>query len=125
MSDRILSVFPVPEMMPPEASSFETLHGTVAVVIDVLRATTAITHALVAGAARVIPTLTTEEAFKMREMLMNQSPDQSVLLCGERGGVMIDGFDLGNSPEDYTQERVSGKTLIFSTTNGTDRKSVV
>ena len=119
MSERILSVFPVLEMMPPEASSCEALRGTVAVVIDVLRATTTITHALVAGVTRVIPTLTTEDAFNLRETLRKQSPNPPVLLGGERGGVLIDGFDIGNSPEDYTQERVSGKTLIFSTTNGT------
>jgi 2-phosphosulfolactate phosphatase len=119
MQDRILSVFPVPEMMPPEASSAENLRGTVAVVIDVLRAPTTITHALVAGETRLIPCLEPEDAFAMREKLQEQSPDVSVLLGGERGGVMIDGFDLGNSPEDYPQERVGGKTLIFSTTNGT------
>ena len=55
----------------------------------------------------------------MRETLQKQSPGHPVLLGGERGGVLIDGFDIGNSPEDYTQERVGGKTLIFSTTNGT------
>lgn len=119
MSDRILSVYPVPEMMPPDDSIPETLHGTVAVVIDVLRATTTISHALAAGATRVFPTLTTEDAFTMRKTLLEQSPCQSVLLGGERGGVLIEGFDLGNSPEDYTEVRVSGKTLIFSTTNGT------
>ena len=119
MPNRILNVFPVPEMMPQEASTPENLRGTVAVVIDVLRATTTITHALASGATRVIPCLKTEEAFAMRETLREQSPDQPVLLGGERGGVLIDGFDLGNSPEDYTRERVGGKTLIFSTTNGT------
>jgi len=119
MSDQILSVFPVPEMMPPEASSRETLRGTAAVVIDVLRATTTITHALAAGATQVIPCLETEDAINTRDALRTQQPDLPVLLGGERGGVLVEGFDLGNSPEDYTQERVGGKTLIFSTTNGT------
>jgi 2-phosphosulfolactate phosphatase len=119
MPDRILSVFPVPEMMPQEASSQETLHGTVAVVIDVLRATTTITHALAAGATRVIPCLETQDAIRTRDTLLTQQPGQLMLLGGERGGVLIEGFDLGNSPEDYTQEQIGGKTLIFSTTNGT------
>ena len=105
--------------MPFEASNQENLRGTVAVVIDVLRATTTITHALAAGATRVIPCLEPEEAINTRDTLQTQQPDQSVLLGGERGGVLIKGFDLGNSPKDYTPERVSGKTLIFSTTNGT------
>ena len=119
MSDQTLSVFPVPEMMPEEASTTESLAGTVAVVIDVLRATTTITHALAAGATQVIPCLETRDALEMREKLRQQSPDTPVLLGGERGGVLIEGFDLGNSPEDYTLERVGGKTLVFSTTNGT------
>ena len=119
MPDRILSVFPLPEMMPAEASNPENLSGYVAVVIDVLRATTTITHALTAGATRVFPCLEPQDAFNLRETLRTQSPDQPVLLGGERNGVPIEGFDLGNSPEDYTPERVAGKTLIFSTTNGT------
>ena len=119
MPNQFLSVFPVPEMMPQEASSPENLRGTVGVVIDVLRATTTITHALASGVTRVIPSLETEEAFAIRETLREQLPGQSVLLGGERGGVLIEGFDLGNSPEEYTPEQVGGKTLIFSTTNGT------
>jgi len=119
MQDRILSVFPTPDMMPQTMSSADNISGTVAVVIDVLRATTTIVHALAAGALRVIPCRETEEAFVLRENLREVSPDQPVLLGGERGGVLIDEFDLGNSPEDYTHERVIGKTLIFTTTNGT------
>ncbi|MFN5943898.1 MAG: 2-phosphosulfolactate phosphatase, partial [Phycisphaerae bacterium] len=43
----------------------------------------------------------------------------SVLLGGERGGVLIDGFDLDNSPFSYTRERVAGRTIVFTTSNGT------
>ena len=44
---------------------------------------------------------------------------QGVLLCGEREGRRIDGFDLGNSPLEYTRESVSGRSLVLTTTNGT------
>ena len=106
-------------MMPQETSNAEALAGSIAVVIDVLRATTTITHALAAGALRVIPCLETQDALDMRTKLQQQSPETPVLLGGERGGVLIEGFDLGNSPEDYTPEHIGGKTLVFSTTNGT------
>ena len=105
--------------MPQAMSSADCLYGSVALVIDVLRATTTITQALASGAAQVIPCRETEEAFDLRKKLLEQSPDQPVLLGGERGGVMIDGFDLGNSPDDYSSERVRGKTILFTTTNGT------
>ena len=52
------------------------------------------------------------------ELATSLSSD-NVLLCGEREGVIIEGFDLGNSPLEYTPEKVEGKTLIFSSTNGT------
>ncbi|MCL2119804.1 MAG: 2-phosphosulfolactate phosphatase [Planctomycetaceae bacterium] len=119
MPDRILSVFPVPEMMLDDVSTSQSLRGTVAVVIDVLRATTTITSAMAAGVTRVIPCLATEDAFNMRETLQMRPPGQPVLLGGERNGLPIEGFDLGNSPEDYTSGQVGGKTLVFSTTNGT------
>ncbi|MDR1491627.1 MAG: 2-phosphosulfolactate phosphatase [Planctomycetaceae bacterium] len=111
MPDGILNVFATPEDEP--------LAGSAAVVIDVLRATTTISHALAAGAKCVIPCLQSEDAFQLREILRQKSPDSSILLGGERRGVLIEGFDLGNSPNSYTPETVAGKTLLFSTTNGT------
>lgn len=91
------------------------LNGSTAVVIDVLRATTVAIHALAAGAKEVVPMLDVEETRRRRETF---APD-AVLLGGERGGVTIEGFDLGNSPASYTPQRVGGKTLLFTTTNGT------
>ncbi|MDR1384431.1 MAG: 2-phosphosulfolactate phosphatase [Planctomycetaceae bacterium] len=115
MRDGILNVFALPERVPENAPTV----GSAAVVIDVLRATTTITRALASGAKRVIPCLHPEDAFQLREALQQQSPDSSILLGGERCGILIEGFDLGNSPGIYTPETVAGKTLLFSTTNGT------
>ncbi len=83
-----------------------------AVIVDVLRATTTLIHAFQNGASRAIPAGTLEEA----RTLAAQHP--GALLCGEREGQKIEGFDLGNSPFEYTHERVAGRTLIFASTNG-------
>ncbi len=91
------------------------LRGGIAVVIDVLRASTTITQALFAGAEAVIPCGEVAEAENQTANL----PAGSFLLGGERGGVKIDGFDLGNSPREYTPEQLQGRTVVFTTTNGT------
>ncbi|CEP68928.1 Probable 2-phosphosulpholactate phosphatase [Moorella glycerini] len=93
----------------------EAINNKTVIVIDVLRATTTITVALAAGCLEVIPVLTPEEAIEMRERL----GDERVLLGGERNALKIPGFDLGNSPLEYTTEIVAGKRLIITTTNGT------
>jgi 2-phosphosulfolactate phosphatase len=85
------------------------------VVIDVLRATTVIAHALAAGAREVIPCLEVDEALQTAAKLQR---DEAVL-GGEREGLRIPGFDLGNSPDEFTPQSVGGKTLVFTTTNGT------
>ena len=89
--------------------------GRTVVVIDVLRATSSIVHALFNGARRIVPVTTVEEAVRKAEELGRDA----VLLCGERDCLPIRGFDLGNSPEEFTAERVAGRTLVMSTTNGT------
>lgn len=86
--------------------------GGTAVVIDVLRATTTLTVALAAGAARVTPVASPEEAYT----LQRQRP--AALLCGERGGLKVPGFALANSPFEYTSGRVGGRELVFASTNG-------
>lgn len=91
------------------------LAGSAAVVIDLLRASTTICYALRARALRVVPVLEVEDALRARAAL----GVKGVVLGGERGGKPIDGFDLGNSPAEYTPERVAGKTVVFTTTNGT------
>lgn len=86
-----------------------------AVVLDVLRATSTIVEALVNGARRVIPVATVEDAVTRK----NELGRDHALLCGERGGQRINGFDLGNSPLEFTPEAVADQTLVMSTTNGT------
>jgi 2-phosphosulfolactate phosphatase len=100
----------LPTLIPPGS-----LRGGVAVVVDVLRATTVMVHALANGCEAVIPCGEIEEAQAVAAAL----PPGTALLGGERGGLPIPGFDLGNSPGDYTREVCEGKTLVMTTTNGT------
>lgn len=99
------------------ASSFQEdeLRSKAVVVIDVLRATSTIVTALKNGARGVIPVEDMGEASKIAQ---NVDSD-NYLLCGEKDGLKIQGYDLGNSPLEYTPEIIKGKTLIFNTTNGT------
>lgn len=99
----------------PADLSAKGLRNQSAVVIDVFRASTTIVTALANGARTLIPVLTPEEAWaRARDF-----PQAEVLLGGERGGEPIAGFHLGNSPRQYTPERVRDKVVIFTTTNGT------
>jgi 2-phosphosulfolactate phosphatase len=91
------------------------LAGRTIVVIDVLRATSTIIEALSNGARAVIPVDTVERAVRTAAEIGRDE----VLLCGERGAKPIAGFQLGNSPLEFTAERVAGKTLVMTTTNGT------
>ena len=93
------------------------LAGATAVVIDVVRATSCIVEAIANGARSVHPAVSVEEAVALRTTL-NGRGDRA-LLCGERGGIRIDGFDLGNSPTEFTPAAVGGRRLVMTTTNGT------
>jgi len=84
-------------------------------VIDVLRATSTILTALVNGARAVIPTDSVEKAVRTASSL---GRDQAIL-CGERGSVAIEGFALGNSPLEFEEHIVRGRTLVMTTSNGT------
>lgn len=83
------------------------------VVIDILRATSTMTVALANGAKEIIPAETISNAARIARGSTNS------LLCGERGSKVVEGFDLGNSPYEFQPEIIKGKSLIFSTTNGT------
>ncbi len=89
--------------------------GRTIFVIDILRASTVVCAALHHGARAVLPDSTTEEALRLAQTI--GGPD--VLLCGERGGLPIPGFALGNSPLEMTPDAVRGRTLVMTTTNGT------
>ena len=98
----------------PHKADELSLRETTVVVIDVLRASTTIAAALRNGAKEIIPVTSVERAVKISGSLFGDY----VLRGGERQGKMIDGFNLGNSPLEYTEEKVKGKSIIFSTTNG-------
>lgn len=106
---RQIDVYLLPALIEPA-----DLAGQAVVVIDVLRATTTIVQALAAGATQVIPCLEVDEARRIAAELGSDA-----ILGGERGGLPIAGFDVGNSPAEYTPERVSNRPVVFTTTNGT------
>jgi 2-phosphosulfolactate phosphatase len=88
--------------------------GRTVFVIDILRATTSMCAALSRGARAIIPVGSTEEALKLKQTL-----GKEVLLAGEHNCERIQGFDLGNSPLEMTEEMVRGKLVVMRTTNGT------
>jgi len=94
--------------IPPGATA-----GGIAVVIDVLRASTTIVTALARGATLVLPRRSIEEA------RVAAAAWPGAILGGERGGVRIAGFDVGNSPAEYRADRVAGRPVVLTTTNGT------
>ncbi|MFN0158258.1 MAG: 2-phosphosulfolactate phosphatase [Bacteroidota bacterium] len=98
----------------PNQTDEMSLRGKTVIVIDVLRASTTIATALRSGVKEIIPVATVESAVKISGNLFGDV----ILLGGERNGKMIEGFNLGNSPLEYTEERVKGKSVIFSSTNG-------
>ena len=99
----------------PQHELRDEMKNAVVVVIDVLRATTSILEALQNGAYRIVPVSDPEQAMKLRA----KYAPEPVLISGERGGLKIDGFDLGNSPVEFTEDVVSGKNVMICSTNGT------
>ncbi len=99
----------------PSAPNPNLLFDRAVVVIDVLRATSVIVQAMFQGALEIIPVPTVEDAFQMAKAF----PRGFILLGGERESKNIPGFDLGNSPREYVAEKVKGKKIILTTTNGT------
>ena len=107
---------------PSEFERFQhrDLSGTTCVVFDVLRATSTMLTALGNGAKEILPVATIEQAVRLKHA------DPLLLLAGERNGIRIRAdlaggtdFDLGNSPREFGRERVSGKRIVMTTTNGT------
>jgi len=85
--------------------------GSIVVIIDILRATSAICTAFANGAKSIIPVETVDEAREYKS--------RGYLVAAERDGYLLDFADFGNSPFNFTRERVEGKTIVYSTTNGT------
>lgn len=98
----------------PEVEAGE-LGGATVVVVDVIRATTTLVAALANGARAVYPVASSEEAIRLVQSLGRED----TLLCGERRGLRIEGYDLGNSPAEFTPDVVKDKRLVMNTTNGT------
>jgi len=104
----------------PGLVAAEQLSGSIVVVIDALRASVTISAALASGASRVIPTLTVEAAIATRKRMIDSGHGAAdIVLGGERGGVLIPGFDLDNSPLAYTPDSVRSRAVVFTTANGT------
>ena len=131
---RPLRVHFLPELLQPAEWTANPLAfdgdppiGGTCVVIDVLRATTTIVTALAAGARSIWPCSSIDEARERARDVLKGFPrpstsataPETVVLGGERGGLKIEGFDLGNSPAEYTAESVGGKAVVLTTTNGT------
>ena len=102
------NVFLLPDLIP----AISTIEDSCCVVIDVLRATTTIITALGNRATAIKPVVTIDEA---RQMAANSN----CLLGGERDCRKLEGFDFGNSPAEYTKDRVDSQTIALTTTNGT------
>ncbi|EGO62530.1 2-phosphosulfolactate phosphatase [Acetonema longum] len=98
--------------LPAEVSGMD-LSDTVCIVLDIFRATSSIVTAAANGCQSVLPVLSAEEA----QDLARQT--KSCLLAGERKSVRIEGFDLGNSPAEFSRDKVQDRPIIMATTNGT------
>jgi 2-phosphosulfolactate phosphatase len=110
MSERQLNVFNL-----PEHAAAADLTGSTVIVIDLLRASTTICQALASGAKEVVPFLEVDEALAAAACCERSE----IVLGGERFGRRITGFDLGNSPSEYTSAAVGRRRVFFTTTNGT------
>lgn len=90
-----------------------SLVGKTAIMIDALRASATIIAAVSNGCDRIVPAEEAGEAAAIKRI-----SEGNLLLCGERGGTIVAGFDLGNSPLEYTQSIVEDKVLLYSTSSG-------
>jgi len=89
------------------------IENSIAVIVDIFRATSSICYGMENGAEAIIPVAQVEECAAYREKGLDY------LLAAERNGEVVAGFDFGNSPFSYTKEKVAGKTVVLTTTNGT------
>src|SRR5690242_17663472 len=87
------------------------VHDRTVVVVDILRATSCMTTAFAHGISAITPFADLHECLAMKS--------EHYFTAGERDGKKVDGFDLGNSPFEYMDEKLRGKKIAFTTTNGT------
>ncbi|MES2108123.1 MAG: 2-phosphosulfolactate phosphatase [Bacteroidota bacterium] len=95
----------------PSLISLYNVEDYIVVIIDIFRATSSICYGIENGAEAIIPVAEIEECEAYRA--------HGHLLAAERNGEVVSGFDFGNSPFSYTKEKVAGKTVVLTTTNGT------
>jgi 2-phosphosulfolactate phosphatase len=86
----------------------------ITVIVDIFRATSSICYGIENGADAIIPVAEVDECIAYRDK------ETQFLLAAERNGEVVAGFDFGNSPFSYTKEKVGGKTVVLTTTNGTN-----
>ncbi|GAB4448142.1 MAG: 2-phosphosulfolactate phosphatase family protein [Bacteroidia bacterium] len=99
-------------LTPAEFQHYNFTHSdNIIVIIDIFRATSTIVTTLANGAASIIPVASIDEAKKYKE--------KNFLVAAEKNGIPIPGFDFGNSPLEFTPEKVNGKNIVITTTNGT------
>ncbi|TKC00434.1 2-phosphosulfolactate phosphatase [Pedobacter cryophilus] len=106
MDKRKIEVCFTPALLP-----IYDISNAIVVVIDIFRATSSICYGIENGAAAIIPVATVEEC-KSYEI-------DGFLLAAERDGKVVEGFDFGNSPFAYAEDKVKDKTIVLTTTNGT------
>lgn len=95
----------------PALLDLYAIENSIVVVIDILRATSSITYGIENGAEAIIPVMNVEDCLGYA--------DKGYLLAAERNGAVVEGYDFGNSPFSYTAEKIAGKTVVLTTTNGT------
>eukprot|EP01132_Coremiostelium_polycephalum_P014503 gene14503-17603_t len=95
----------------PALLDLYAIEESIVVVIDILRATSSIVYGIDNGAEAIIPVAQVEDCLSYK--------DHGYLLAAERNGEVVEGYDFGNSPFSYTSEKVAGKTVVLTTTNGT------
>ena len=106
MQKRKIEVCFTPALLP-----IYNISNAIVVVIDIFRATSSICYGLDNGAEAIIPVASVEEC--------KSYESKGYLLAAERDGKVVDGFDFGNSPFAYAEDKVKGKTIVLTTTNGT------
>jgi 2-phosphosulfolactate phosphatase len=97
----------------PALLSLYNVSQYIVVIVDIFRATSSICYGIENGAQAIIPVAEVDECLAYRDK------QTGYLLAAERNGEVVSGFDFGNSPFSYTKEKVAGKTVVLTTTNGT------